>query len=224
MSNLTAALADSSRWFNFNANYFHQVMAPICKLKKDVIVEMNELAQMVDPRSSRQSGQHRQYILKDLQWKLSQISQNERNAAEMNAQIMSAIERQKSHQYAFTPPVVDSRTETADSRDHVVIDMGDQMQISDNSTQSAAIYSELRKVQSNVQQIAGLMNHFAVQVSQQGESVWRIDHNINDTYLNMEEGGDQLVQYANESASNNKFTLKAFLVTLVFIPVIVFFL
>mmetsp|Transcript_8378 Transcript_8378/g.18002 ORF Transcript_8378/g.18002 Transcript_8378/m.18002 type:complete len:350 (+) Transcript_8378:73-1122(+) len=74
----------------------------------------------------------------------------------------------------------------------------------------------VRQVESTVAELGQIFNQLAAMVSEQGELVERIDANVDETLLNIEEGRGQLMRYYNSISSNRGLVLKIFATLFVF--------
>jgi len=77
----------------------------------------------------------------------------------------------------------------------------------------------VRQVESTIAELGQIFNQLATMVSEQGEMVDRIDSNVDDTLMNLEEGRGQLMRYYNSISSNRGLVLKMFATVFVFMIV-----
>eukprot|EP00035_Acanthoeca_spectabilis_P023130 m.447876 g.447876 ORF g.447876 m.447876 type:complete len:298 (+) comp19573_c0_seq1:241-1134(+) len=106
----------------------------------------------------------------------------------------------------------------------VSIDIPDQMQMSmlqtrDNYVEERA--NAMQNIESTIEEIGGIFQQLATMVAEQGETVERIDREVDLTVQNVEGAHKELTKYFNSISSNRTLMLKIFGVLLAFL---IFFL
>lgn len=75
----------------------------------------------------------------------------------------------------------------------------------------------VRQVESTIVELGQIFNQLATMVQEQGETVDRIDANVDDTVSNMDAGQNQLMMYYNSISGNRALILKVFGTLLMFL-------
>lgn len=82
----------------------------------------------------------------------------------------------------------------------------------------------VQNVQRTIGELATMFQKMAVMVSAQEEMIHRIDHDIDDTLQNVEQGQSQLLSYFQNISSNRALILKVFMILILFVVFFIVFL
>merc|ERR1719413_299410 len=82
----------------------------------------------------------------------------------------------------------------------------------------------VQSVQRTIGELAQMFQKMAVMVTAQEEMIQRIDHDIDDTMTNIEQGQDNLLKYFHHISSNRWLIIKVFLILIFFVIFFVIFL
>jgi len=82
----------------------------------------------------------------------------------------------------------------------------------------------VQSVQKTIGELAQMFQKMAVMVTAQEEMIQRIDHDIDDTCSNVEQGQDHLLKYFHHISSNRWLIIKVFLILIFFVVFFVVFL
>jgi len=82
----------------------------------------------------------------------------------------------------------------------------------------------VQSVQKTIGELAQMFQKMAVMVTAQEEMIQRIDHDIDDTLSNVNEGQDHLLKYFHHISSNRMLIIKVFLILVFFVIFFVVFL
>lgn len=90
------------------------------------------------------------------------------------------------------------------------------------STASDTAYLESRNValqgiEATINELGTIYQQLATMISEQGETVQRIDMNIENMHYNIERGQSELAKYLRSISSNRWLMIKLFAILLVFI-------
>lgn len=110
---------------------------------------------------------------------------------------------------------------------HVAIEMPFQkMALAEPQTDTSYLESRntaLQGIEATMNELTAIYQKLAHMVTQQGESIQRIDMNIEDMQVNVRRGQEQLVRYLRSVSSNRALMIKLFAVLIVFSIVFTFF-
>lgn len=82
----------------------------------------------------------------------------------------------------------------------------------------------VQSVQRTIGELATMFQKMTVMVTAQEEMIQRIDHDVDDTLSNVEQGQDQLLKYFHHISSNRWLIIKVFLILIFFVVFFVVFL
>jgi len=82
----------------------------------------------------------------------------------------------------------------------------------------------VQSVQKTIGELAQMFQKMAVMVTAQEEMIQRIDHDIDDTLSNVNDGQDHLLKYFHHISSNRMLIIKVFLILIFFVIFFVVFL
>merc|ERR1719281_1186143 len=82
----------------------------------------------------------------------------------------------------------------------------------------------VQSVQRTIGELATMFQKMAVMVTAQEEMIQRIDHDVDDTMTNVEQGQQHLLKYFHHISSNRALILKVFAILIFFVVFFVVFL
>merc|ERR1712183_1235600 len=82
----------------------------------------------------------------------------------------------------------------------------------------------VQSVQKTIGELAQMFQKMAVMVTAQEEMIQRIDHDVDDTLSNVEQGQDHLLKYFHHISSNRWLIIKVFFILIFFVVFFVVFL
>ncbi|KAK1297990.1 Syntaxin-31 [Acorus calamus] len=91
----------------------------------------------------------------------------------------------------------------------------------ENYIQSRSV--ALQNVESTISELGGIFTQLATMVAQQGEIAIRIDDNMEESLMNVENARSALLQNLNRISSNRWLLIKIFVILILFLMVFVFF-
>lgn len=173
--------------------------------------------------------------------KVKQRREQFTNAPTINSQLLSRAQ----HQQKGTFPQSQSASNLQSS---TVIDFGDNISSNTSSgkghrhnnsgsyqTQTLLQFQDqtneyleerantMQSIESTIVELGTIFNQLATMVQQQEEMITRIDTNVTDTMMNVEQAHDSLLQYLTSVTNNRWLMLKVFGVLFIFFLIFVLF-
>jgi len=81
----------------------------------------------------------------------------------------------------------------------------------------------VQNIERTINELQGIFSQLANLVAEQGELIERIDHNVDNTVLNVDSAQNELLKYLSSVSSNRWLIVKMFLVMIVFVVLFVVF-
>jgi len=122
--------------------------------------------------------------------------------------------------YKSQSPLITFGDENPNSSGEVAIQMPMEMVVADRrGTRNEAVLS----IERTIGELQGIFQQLANLVAEQGELIERIDHNVDNTVVNVDRAQNELLKYLSSVSSNRWLIVKLFLVLVVFVVLFIVF-
>ncbi|CAD5226137.1 unnamed protein product [Bursaphelenchus okinawaensis] len=191
-------------------------------------------------QSAEQSQNHSKLVVVGLQSKLANLGNNFQSVQEIRTESLKqkSKRREKFSQsnnvsYGLPPNGGSSLLMEDEQRAQggtVAVDMDriqaqDQMLLIDESEQyHQSRYNAMESIESSITEIGQIFNQLSMLVAEQGETIIRIDDNVEQATMNVESAHLELLKYFNNISKNRWLMLKVFGVLMAFFVFFVVFL
>lgn len=218
-------------------------MTVVLKTDRDRIESMLELLSVKAEQygTSDHARRHAESIIKTLQMRLGDATQEFTKALELRARTMQLQQKKRA---AFTGPQIsfDSSSGGAGARGgggagdgsgDAVLNMGDlggsdsggqymQQELLDLDPQVQQLRA-IEDIQKTLIQLGQMFSQFSVLVQRQGEQIERIDDQVEQTQSNIQRAQEELLKFYQNMSGNRSLIMKLFGVTAGFLVVFVMF-
>ena len=198
----------------------------IADIKKDIEQIKSQLSQ-IKSQNMHSKPKHMENISNILHRKLGNITSNFKSTLEMRSR---SVQQQSARHELFAGPTTTTSL-TPDQSSPLVLDMGNpyenqqqqQHLLMNDHIDLSERANEMQFVESTIVELGTAFNQLAHMVQDQGETITRIDMNIEDTAVNVEGAHDALLRYFASVNSNRWLILKVFGVLFFFFILFVVF-
>ncbi len=206
-------------------------------IKKD----LTDLTRRLDGLKSAQTGgnqatsDHKAGVVSLLHGRLTNLSNQFTTVLQTSSSNMRA-QRERREQFGATGtlsasqrPAAKQRSGTASVEDstHVAIEMPFQKlalaEQADSTQYLESRNTALQGIESTINELGAIYQQLAHMIAQQGETVQRIDFDIESMQMNVTRGQEQLMRYLRSVSSNRSLMIKIFAVLIIFTLMFMFF-
>lgn len=219
-------------------------------IKQDITGLNKQIALLQEHSKSKgtskadQGRGHSQLVVVGLQSRLASVSKDFQSVLELRTE---NLKQQKSRRERFShsqpvpsslPPSLSSgnmgsvlmQEETSGSSS-VALDMDNfernrvqQQMLMEHDSYVQARSSTMENIESSISELGQIFRQLASLVSEQGETITRIDSNVEETSMNVEAAHTELVKYFHSISQNRWLMIKVFGVLIIFFIIFVLFL
>lgn len=212
------------------------------------ILQLQSLVKAQHPSNGRHMQTHSNSVVVSLQSKLASMSNEFKKVLEVRTE---NLKHQKSRREQFTQGPVNSSLppsavsgyhqgsvlvadEQANSKGDYTINMTgsdrpnvyqQQLQLIDEQDSYLQNRAEtMQNIESTIVELGGIFQQLAFMVKEQEEMIQRIDHNVEDTELNVEAAHTEIVKYFRSVTSNRWLMIKIFAILIFFFIIFIVFM
>ncbi|XP_071833317.1 syntaxin-5-like [Apostichopus japonicus] len=216
-------------------------------IKQDINSLNKQIAQLQDFVKQRRSQNghlqtHSNTVVLSLQSKLANMSNDFKNVLEVRTQNLKEQKDRRDHfsQGAVTsslPPAAATVNGGSLLSQDVAVDMSalddgprhrhgmqDMQLVQQDDTYIKEREETMHSIESTIVELSGIFQQLAHMVKEQEEQVQRIDHNVEDTVMNVEAAHGEILKYFQSVTSNRWLMIKVFIVLIVFFIIFIVFL
>eukprot|EP00747_Dinoflagellata_sp_TGD_P186980 gnl/TRDRNA2_/TRDRNA2_44398_c0_seq1.p1 gnl/TRDRNA2_/TRDRNA2_44398_c0~~gnl/TRDRNA2_/TRDRNA2_44398_c0_seq1.p1 ORF type:complete len:290 (+),score=71.09 gnl/TRDRNA2_/TRDRNA2_44398_c0_seq1:63-932(+) len=172
---------------------------------------------------NRSCQAHSSNVVETLKTRLLELTKEFKDALELRTKTLEQQDKRRQKysagQGAVANPFAQSRP-SGSSDDPESGGGGQAMAMQYHQSRAEAVQS----VQRTIGELATMFQKMAVMVTAQEEMIQRIDHDVDDTTTNIEQGQEHLLKYFHHISSNRALILKVFLILIFFVVFFVVFL
>jgi len=190
-------------------------------IKKDIttLTKQIEDLSLCKSQENHQTTKNSDNIVSTLKGQLVSTTNEFRKVLEIRTENIKYQQRSKSEftgtSNALTSIPNQSYSEqTSDNNGEISITMPLQTQLRDYSRSRL---DAVQSIESTIVELEGIFRHLAQLVGEQGESIERIDHDIDQSSNNLIDTQSQLLKYWASLSSSRGLTMKIFFVLIVFV-------
>jgi len=133
----------------------------------------------------------------------------------------SSISRSAKVQQHRSGTASPSSFQHANGSDYTALDMS--LALTEPTVDLESRNNALQGIESTINELGAIYQQLAHMIAQQGESIQRIDLNIESMQINVQRGQQQLLKYLRSVSNNRWLMIKMFAVLIVFIVLFMFF-
>jgi len=205
------------------------------------ITNLHQFVNRNDVSKTKNVQTHSHTVVMSLQSKLAHMSKDFKNVLEVRTENMKQQKnrREQFSQGAFAESLpsqsvasnslLHRQSTSPDNNSHVSLDMDPLIQ------QSVQLYDQddeyvksrataMESIETTIVELGGIFQQLAHLVSEQEETIKRIDNNVEDTELNVEAAHSELLKYFQSISSNRWLIIKIFFVLIIFFIIFVVFM
>ncbi|KAJ8045477.1 Syntaxin-5 [Holothuria leucospilota] len=215
-------------------------------IKQDINSLNKQIAQLQDfvkQRSSKNGHMqtHSNTVVLSLQSKLANMSNDFKNVLEVRTQ---NLKEQKDRREHFSQGTVTSSLPPSSATPNggsflsqdAVVDMSaldgprhrnhvqEMQMVQQDDSYIKEREETMHSIESTIVELSGIFQQLAHMVKEQEEQVQRIDHNVEDTVMNVEAAHGEILKYFQSVTSNRWLMIKVFIVLIVFFIIFIVFL
>lgn len=220
--------------FNDRTNEIQELTFSVKKDIKDLDNKLEALSSKVKGSGSNKSSQaHSSNMVETLKTRLLEVTKDFKDALEDRTKNMDLQDKRRqmysASQGGVSNPFAQRQSSAAPSSFSGNADDPEGGGMSSGGQAHAVAYHSSRaeavqNVQKTIGELAQMFQKMAVMVTSQEDQIRRIDHDLDDTLSNMNDGQNDLLKYFHHISSNRMLIIKVFLILIFFVIFFVVFL